>query len=66
MAGIAYVGGVGAGLSQAQFQVQYQGRVLKQEQQSVQTLGNAALELLRSAMTISSSGSVKHDLDVQA
>jgi len=67
MAGITSLGGVGAGLSQAQFQVQYQGRVLKEQQQVTQSLGNAALELLRTAMSSTTySGAAEYDLDVQA
>ncbi|NIA13426.1 MAG: hypothetical protein GWP08_05045 [Nitrospiraceae bacterium] len=62
MAGTASVGGVGAGLSQAQFRVGNQARVLKEQQPAPQSVGNAALELLRSVMTLQEG----HDLDVQA
>ena len=62
MAGMTSLGGVGAGLSQAQFRVEYQARVLKEQQQVTRSLGAAALELLRSVMTVSEG----HDLDVQA
>ena len=50
MASIASVGGVGAGLSQAQFQLQYQVQVLKEQQRVAESLGNVALELIRTAL----------------
>jgi len=66
MASTALVGGVGAGLSQAAFQVQYQVRVLKEQQQVTRALGAIALELMQSAMTVTQDGAQKHDLDVKA
>ncbi len=62
MAGVSSMGGVGAGLSQAQFRVEYQARALKLQQQAAQSLGNVALELLHRVMTVPEG----HDLDVQA
>ena len=64
MAGTALVGNVGAGLSEAQFQVQYQVQVLKMQQGATEDLGAAALKLLRSALT--DTGASSHDLDVLA
>jgi len=66
MASIASVGGVGAGLSQAAFQVQHQVTMLKEQQQVTNSMGAMALELMRSAMTVSSSGLQRNDLDVKA
>jgi hypothetical protein len=66
MASIASAGGVGAGLSQAAFQVQYQVRVLKDQQQVTKALGAIALELMQSAMAVTQDGAQKHDLDVKA
>ena len=66
MASSASVGGVGAGLSQAAFKVQYQVKVLTEQQQVTKSLGAIALELMRSAMTVTPDGSQKHDLDVKA
>ncbi len=66
MASTASVGGVGAGLSQAAFQVQYQVRVLKEQQQVTRALGAIALELMQSAMTVTQDGAQRHDLDVKA
>jgi len=66
MAGIASMGGVGAGLSQAQFQWQYQVQVLKEQQQVAESLGNAALELIRKVMAVPDAETVRHDLDVSA
>mgnify|MGYP001320272134 CR=1 FL=1 len=66
MASSFYVGGVGAGLSQAQFQVQYQAHMLKEQQNVAKALGAEALELIRAATAATTGGSVKHDLDVQA
>lgn len=62
MAGIASTGGVGAGLSQAQFRASNPARVLKEQSPKPQSIGNAALELLQSVMTLQEG----HDLDVQA
>ena len=64
MDGIASVGGVGAGLSQAKFRVEYQVRVLKEQQDVVSDLGHAALKLIRTAIT--ANGSMGRDLDVRA
>ena len=66
MAGMASVGSVGAGLSQAQFQVQYQVRVLKDQQQVTKALGAEALELMQTALAAMPGGAQKHDLDVKA
>ncbi len=66
MASIASVGGVGAGLSQAAFQVQYQAKVLKEQHQATKALGAIALELMQSAMTVTDAGAQRHDLDVKA
>ena len=62
MAGVSSVGGVGAGLSQAQLRVEYQTRAMKEQVRPSGSLGNAALELLRRVMTMPEG----HDLDVQA
>ena len=64
MDSIASVGSVGAGLSQARFQTEYQVRVLQMQQDLAASLGSAALELIRSAVI--SSGASGHDLDVLA
>lgn len=64
MAGIASVGSVGAGLSEAQFRVQYQAQVLKEQQSVAESLGNAALRLIQS--TLASVQASRHDLDVLA
>ena len=67
MTGLSAMGGVGAGLSQVQFQVRSQGQGLKEQRPASSTLGAVALELMRSAMTISTgSGAQGHDLDVKA
>jgi hypothetical protein len=66
MASTASVGGVGAGLSQAAFQVQYQVLVLKDQQQVTKALGAIALELMQSAMAVTHNGAQKNDLDVKA
>ena len=66
MVSIASVGGVGAGLSQAQFQVQYQASVLKEQQHVAKALGAVALELIRSVTAVPDGGAVRHDLDVIA
>ena len=64
MDGLASVGGVGAGLSQARFQSEYQVRVLMKQQSVAADLGSAALELIRTAMAVG--GEMRHDLDVRA
>ena len=64
MAGIASVGSVGAGLSEAQFRVQYQVQVLKEQQQVAEDVGAAALMLIRAALAVSPGQA--HDLDVLA
>ena len=63
MAGISAVGSVGAGLSQARFQAEYQVRVLKEQQSVTQDLGNAALKLIKAAL---STGPAQNDLDLVA
>ncbi len=64
MAGIASLGSVGAGLSEAQFQVQYQVQALKEQQQVAEDVGAASLELIKAAM--STMGQSRNDLDVLA
>ena len=66
MAGISSVGGVGAGLSQAQFQMEYQVRVLKEQQQVAESLGTVALDLIRTVMAVADNGTEGRDLDVSA
>ncbi len=66
MAGISSVGGVGAGLSQAQFQMEYQVRVLKEQQQVAESLGTVALDLIRTVMAVTGNGTEGRDLDVSA
>jgi hypothetical protein len=66
MTGIASVGSVGAGLSQAQFQVQYQVNLLKDQQKVAKALGAVALDLIRSVTATATSGAQRHDLDVKA
>lgn len=68
MTGLSAVGGVGAGLSQAQFQMQYQAAVMKEQKQVANTIGAVTLELMRAAMatSIGTSGAQGHDLDVKA
>jgi hypothetical protein len=71
MAGIAAVSGqsirdVGAGLSQAQFQMEWQVRVMKEQQRATQSIGSAALDLIRSATASVKQGPVRNDLDVKA
>ena len=66
MAGVTSVGGVGAGLSQAQFRLQYQAQVLKEQQQVAESLGNVALDLIRTTLSASDMGTVRHDLDIKA
>jgi len=63
MAGVSAVGGVGAGLSQARFQAEYQVRMLKEQQAVVADLGSAALKLIKTAL---STEPMQHDLDVMA
>ena len=62
MSGISAVAGVGAGLSQVQFQVAYQTAMLKEQQAVAEDLGNAALKLVQSTLT--PSRTLVHDLDV--
>ena len=64
MAGIASVGSVGAGLSEAQFQIQYQVRALKEQQNVAKDLGAAALALMQAVFA--DSRAQMHDLDVVA
>lgn len=70
MSALSAVGSVGAGLSQAQFQVQYQAAALKEQKQVANTLGAVTLELMRSAMSVKvggdTAGAQGHDLDVKA
>lgn len=64
MDGIASVGSVGAVVSQAQFQVERQVRVLKEQQRVVEDLGTQALKLIQSAVVDTSAA--RHDLDISA
>ena len=64
MAGISSMGGVGAGLRHVQFQTAYQARALKEQLNTSETLGNAALKLIKTAL--SPGTSLGHDLDVTA
>lgn len=66
MAGTISMGGVGAGLSQAQFQLQYATRSLKEQTNSAKAVGAVALELVRSVMASSDPTAQQHDLDVNA
>ncbi len=66
MAGISSVGGVGAGLSQAQFQMEYQVRVLKEQQRMAESLGSVALDLIRTVTAVAGNGTEGRDLDVTA
>ena len=65
MDGVISVGGVGAGLSQAQFQT-YTARSLKDQPNPAKALGAVALELVRSAMANVDQATQQHDLDVKA
>ena len=64
MSGITSLGGVGAGLGEARFQVQYRARVLKEQQNVTKDLGSAAIQLVRAAMA--AANSLGNDLDVRA
>ena len=66
MAGTISVGGVGAGLSQAQFQTHSAKRPLKEQPDTSMALGAVALELVRSAMANVNMAAQQHDLDVKA
>jgi len=66
MAGIASMGSVGAGLSQAQFQVAFQARVLKEQIDVSNSLGSKALDLIQAVISSAASGAESHDLDVKA
>jgi hypothetical protein len=66
MTGTSGLGGVGAGLSQAQFQMEWQVRVMKEQQRAVATQGTLALDLIRNATIIANAGTESHDLDIQA
>jgi len=66
MSTLTSLGGVGAGLSQAQFQMEYQARLLKEQQNVSATLGTIALDLIRRVTDVAHSGVERHDLDVQA
>lgn len=50
MDGTASVSGVGAVVSQAQFQVAREARVLKEQQSVAQDIGSAALRLISAAV----------------
>ncbi len=63
MSGMTAVGGVGAALSQARIQADYQVRVLKEQQAATEDLGSAALELIQRALSFEPT---QHDLDVTA
>ena len=66
MDGVISVGGVGAGLSQAQFQTYSTARSLKDQTNAAKALGAVALELVRSAMANTNQATQQHDLDVKA
>jgi len=66
MAGTILVGGVGAGLSQAQPQMYSTTRSLKEQSNVSVALGAIALELVRSAMANVNQATQQHDLDVKA
>ena len=68
MAGIASVGSVGAGLNEAQFQVQYQMQALKDQQNVIKDVGAASLALIRAAFSSVNAvaSGQEHDLDVLA
>jgi len=63
-AAVSSVAGVGAVLSQAQFRVQYQAQILKDQQSVTDGLGAAALKLISTAMV--ATGAKGHDLDIMA
>ena len=63
MSGTTAVGSVGAALSRARIQTDYQVRVLKEQQRVVEDLGSAALELIQRALSFEPT---QHDLDVKA
>lgn len=63
MNGIAPLGSVGAVASQAQFQVERQTRVLKEQLDVARDLGANALLLIQSAVVSTPS---PHDLDISA
>jgi hypothetical protein len=65
MDGMNAVGSVGAGLSQAQFQAEYQMRAMAQEISAIRGVGDAVLQLIQSSV-ISVDGSVGQNLDVRA
>ena len=64
MDAMASVGNVGAGLSEAQFRVQYQIQMLKEQQKVQNDLGAAALELIQSVLA--GARTQAHGLDVLA
>lgn len=66
MAGTISVGGVGAGLSQAQLQTYSTGRSPKDRSNAAAALGAVALELVRSSMANINQATQQHDLDVKA
>lgn len=61
------LGSVGAGLSQAQFQMEWQVRVMKEQQRVIASQGTLALDLIRNATVVANkTGTESHDLDVKA
>ena len=65
MDGMNAVGSVGAGLSQVQFQAEYQMRAMAKEISAIRGVGDAVLQLIQSSV-VSVDGSIGQNLDVRA
>lgn len=63
MDGVASIGGVGAVVNQAQFQVAWGTRVLTEQQAIASDTGSAALNLINAAIGVSATG---NDLNITA
>ena len=63
MTGVTAVGGVGAGLSEARFQAELQVQALKRQQEVVENVGAAVLDLIQRALSFEPQ---QYDLDVRA